>query len=325
MLTWPLWQPRSAGDSPSNLPISDWLLGSLQVPLGETLLLSLAIALIWPRTGTVAHGVLLALAMALDQLRIQPEFVSLAILLAGTLPGRGPLLLARSHLISLWLWAGLHKLASSGYLLETGPQMAQGLFAGLSEGQAIAIGTAMALAELTLGVISVHPLSRRSTPVMAAILHGGILLALVHRGWNTAVWPWNLALAAAGYAFFAHWTDPLWSRPPLPPRTWHLWQAAAAMMLAYPALFYLNLCDGYLAWCVYASNTPEAVVYDRRTPDGERLFLRAYRPLNVPFSPAVRLYEQHFRRTAQPGDVLEITDPRPLSRWQGKHKRTLRR
>jgi hypothetical protein len=301
------------------------VLDQVQVPLGESLLISLLVAAFWPRTGTIAHGLLLAVAMALDQLRIQPEFVSLAILLAGTLPGRGPPLLARCHLISLWLWAGVHKLASSGYLFETGPQLAQGLFAGLNETQAIALGTAMALAELVLGVISIHPLSRRSTPLMAAILHGGILLALLHRGWNTAVWPWNLALAVAGYGFFAGWNEPMWARPASPPRRWPLWQAAGVLLLAYPALYYVNLCDGYLAWCVYAANTPEAVIFDRQSPEGERLFLRTYRPLNVPLPPAVRLYEQHFRRTAQPGDRLEITDPRPLSRWQGKHKRTLTR
>jgi hypothetical protein len=44
----------------------------------------------------------------------------------------------------------------------------------------------------------------------------------------------------------------------------------------------------------------------------------------VPFSPAVRLFEQHFRRTAQPGDRLEIDDPRPLARWLGRQKRTVR-
>jgi hypothetical protein len=251
--------------------------------------------------------------------------VSLAILLAGTLPGRGPPLVARCHLISLWLWAGLHKLVSAGYLFDTGPQLARGLFADLGDSQAIALGTAMALAELTLGVISIHPLARRSTPLMAAILHGGILLALVDRGWNSAVWPWNLALVASSYSFFAGWNGPLWARPVERSRTWRIWQVAAIFLLAYPALYYVNLCDGYLAWCVYAANTPDAVVHDRQSPEGENLFLRAYRPLNVPFSPAVRLFEQHFRRTAEPGDRLEITDPRPLSRWLGKHKRTLTR
>ncbi len=325
LVTWPLWQVRSGATSPPNLPLFGLTtLEHMQIPVGELLLLTLVAALLWPRAGTIAHGLTLATALALDQLRIQPEFVSLAILLAGTLPRRGALLLARCHLISLWLFAGLHKLLSSGYLWETGPQLAQGLLAGLTDHQAFLVATAMAAAEVTLAAVAIHPMSRRSVPPMAAIVHGGILFALLMRQWNTAVWPWNLALAVAGYGFFAGWNELLWAGFTRGPWQTRLWQAAAALMLCYPALYYLNLCDGYLAWCVYSANTPEATIYDRQSPEGERLFYRVYRPLNVPFSPAVRLFEQHFRRTAQPGDRLEIDDPRPLARWLGRQKRTVR-
>jgi hypothetical protein len=324
VLTWPLWQPRH-GTAMPNLPIFDAaILERLAIPMGEVLLGSLVVAMIWPRIGAAAHAVLLALAIALDQQRIQPEFISLAILLAGTVRQAGPRLLARCHLISLWLFAGIHKLLSGAYLFETGPDLAHGLFRNLNDRQAFAVGLAMALAELTLGVVSIHPKTRRWTPTMAAALHGGILLALVLRGWNSAVWPWNLALAIAGYAWFSDWSDPLWlssgNATQAPARRW---QIAAGIMLFYPILYYVNLCDAYLAWCVYSANVPEAVVFDAQSPQGERLFYRAYRPLNVPFSPAVRLYERHFHRTAQPGDVLEIDDPRPLSRWLGRQKRRL--
>jgi hypothetical protein len=321
-LTWPLWQVRSGASSPSNLPIAN-VLDHVQFSMGELLLLSLAVALFRPRIGAIVHGGLLAAAMALDQLRIQPEFVSLAILIAGTIPRPGPLFLARSHLIALWLFAGLHKLLSSGYVWEAGPDLARGLFANLSDRQAFLVSIAMALAELTLGVIAIYPLSRRSVPVMAAVLHGGILLSLVVQGWNTAVWPWNLALAAAGYGFFAGWDGPLWPRANSTATASIGWKIAAAAMLSYPLLFYVNLCDGYLAWCVYSANVPDAVIYDDQSPDGERLFDRAYEPLNAPFSPSVRLFEQYFRRTAQPGDRLEIDDPRPLSRWLGRQQREI--
>ena len=322
VLTWPLWQSRRASSGLPNLPIFDAaIFEHLAIPMGELLLASLAAAMIWPRIGAAAHVALLLAAIALDQQRIQPEFISLAILLAGTMPQKGPQLVARCHLISLWLFAGIHKLLSSAYLLETGPDLAHGLLANINDRQAFMVGLAMAVAELTLGIISIHPLSRRWTPLMAAGLHGGILLALVLRGWNTAVWPWNLALAIAGYVWFSDWPDPLW----LPSRTAGQspargWQVAAGLVLCYPVLFYANLCDGYLAWCVYSANVPEAVVFDAQSPEGERLFYRAYRPLNVPFSPAVRLYESHFQRTAQPGDVLEIDDPRPISRWRGRQR-----
>ena len=319
-LTWPLWQARTGAVSPPNLPIAD-VLDHMQFGMGELLISSLAVVLIWPRIGAIVHGGLLAAAMALDQLRIQPEFVSLAILIAGTIPRPGPLLLARSHLIALWLFAGLHKLLSSGYVWEAGPDLARGLFANLSDRKHFLVSIAMAVAELTLGIIAIYPLSRKSVPVMAFIVHGGILLSLVVQGWNTAVWPWNLALAAAGYGFFAGWDGPLWLPANSTTTASIGWKIASAAILTYPLLFYVNLCDGYLAWCVYSANVPDAVIYDDQSPDGERLFDRAYKPLNAPFSPSVRLFEQYFRRTAQRGDRMEIDDPRPLSRWLGKQSR----
>jgi hypothetical protein len=166
-----------------------------------------------------------------------------------------------------------------------------------------------------------------------------VLLLLVARGWNSAVWPWNLALAAAGFGFFAGWQGSLWPGDKTGPqlvasdragahvvttsrqvRTW-LARVLVAAWLLYPALFYFNACDGYLAWCVYASNVPEAIVYDADSPEGERLFDRAYETLNVPFAPAPRLYEQYFRRRGRLDDRLEIDDPRPLSRWLGGGQR----
>jgi hypothetical protein len=342
LLTWQLWQVRSGESSPPNLPIFNLaVLDWLQVPFGEVLLLTLMVALIWPRIGAMAHGAILAVAICLDQLRIQPEFVSLAILLAGTLPRRGLLLLARCHLISLWFWAGLHKLLSPEYLQTTGPDLVLGLLPSATDRQAIILGAGTAVVELSLGLAAAYPATRRGVPLVAALLHGVVFLTLVARGWNSAVWPWNLALAVAGYGFFHGWDEPLWAwnsaTAPLiessiasrrsisssSPVRQRIWQSVAIALMIYPVLFYLNLCDGYLAWCVYSSNVPEAVIYDSQSPEGERLFDRAYTPLNVPFSPAVRLCEQYFHRVGQIDDRLEIDDPRPFSRWRGCDKRML--
>ena len=346
LLTWPLWQVRRDASLPPNLPIFDaglfdaGLLDRLQVPFGETLLLTLVMALLWPRVGSYCHAAVLAAAILFDQMRIQPEFISLAILLVGTISRRGPLLFARGHLISLWFWAGFHKLLSPEYLQTTGPDLVQGLLPDANTRVAVLLGIGAALAEMALGLAAIIPRTRRGVPLAAAVLHVIALVTLVSRGWNSAVWPWNLALAAAGYGFFAGWHEPLWPgsaaggvqilaacrvQPSIsstsPVRLW-LCRVLLVVWMLYPAMFYVNLCDGYLAWCVYASNVPEAVIYDADAPDGERLFDRAYESLNVPFSPAVRLVGQHFRRRGQPDDRLEIADPRLLSRWRGRSQRT---
>ena len=108
VVTWPLWQVRF---SPPMLPV----LGGPQWNFGLLLLASLGYVLWRPRLGLLAHTCLLIVAAAQDQMRLQPEFISLTILLWGTLPSRGAQLTARVHLIALWFFAGLHKLTSPGF------------------------------------------------------------------------------------------------------------------------------------------------------------------------------------------------------------------
>jgi hypothetical protein len=349
-LTWNLWQARAAG--PPNLPIIDaaWIDGR-QEGFGWLLLASLALAILWPRGGVICHVIALVLAIAFDQMRIQPEFISVAILLVGTLGRGGPLLVARCHLISLWGFAGLHKLLCPDYWTDTGPYLAHLLLPQLSERLAIAAGLAIACCELLTGLFAIFPRTRPIVPWLAAALHGGIVLSLAVNQWNSAVWPWNIALAAAAFGLFFGWKGQLFERgdslPPQPvpsgeralPLTqanpllrWG-WQAAAVIALLHPALYYVNCSDAYVSWCVYSNNTPEATYHqaanfgdDGRVPPdwqvlaggGEELLFREYDQVNVPFPPAPRLYRQYLRRTGQPGDSIAINDPRLLSRWLGR-------
>ena len=314
-LTWNLWQVRP--HSPPNLPLIDaaWVDG-MQINFGWPLLASLVLAGIWPKVGVIAHVALLALAIGLDQMRIQPEFVSVAILLVGTLPRRGPILVTRCHMVSLWCFGGIHKLLSPEYWTETGPYLARMLLPWLGDDQAVVVGIVIACMELATGVLAVLPITRRAVPWLATGLHLGILLSLVVEQWNSAVWPWNIALAAAGWGFFAGWQGQLlaWDDGPqtsvpaaandsVVSRTalWQrrLWQAAGALALVHPALYYVDGGDAYFSWCVYSSNTPEGIYYDALDYDamqddptgrlafsgGEKLLFREYERLNIPFPP----------------------------------------
>jgi hypothetical protein len=339
-LTRELWRGRSAAGEAPNLPIVEaiWI-DAAQLDFFWPLLATLAAILIWPRVGVALHCGLLTLAIAWDQMRIQPEFLSVAILLLGTLPQKGPLLVARCHLISLWLFAGIHKLLSLEYLYDSGPRMWHNTVGGLSDRQAFVLSLSTALAELLLGILAIIPRTRRAVLPLAALLHGGILASLILQKWNTAVWPWNVAVIAAAFVLFRNWKEPLWAWPAelnadgsMDKRS-RAWQALAGFVLVYPALFYVGIADAYASWCVYASNAPSAEVYLAAdvgmSPDadafehaaGENLQFRHYDALNVPFPPAERLFLQYFRKTAEPGDCLVIEEPRLLGRKHiGKHR-----
>lgn len=101
LLTWPLWQTRV---DPPLLPMFE---GFPQFDMSLVILATLVLTLVRPKVGVPAHITVLSIAFAQDQTRLQPEFVSLALILLGTttIPYSG--VLVRAHLVSLWFWSGL--------------------------------------------------------------------------------------------------------------------------------------------------------------------------------------------------------------------------
>ena len=106
LITWPAWQVR---ESPPNLP---WIAMTPQLSCGFTLLVSLVFVLISPRKfGMVGFLTVLGFAIGMDQFRCQPQVLAIAFMMAACvwLPARR---LCLWFLISIWMWAGIHKLIS---------------------------------------------------------------------------------------------------------------------------------------------------------------------------------------------------------------------
>jgi len=302
-ITWPLWLVR---EDPPLLPAVDWP----QFSPGPWLVASLVVALVLPRTGAALHVGLLVVAMLLDQTRMQPEVISLGILLVGTLPGDGPRLVGRAHLIALWFFAGLHKLLSPEYFSGVVPSM----FGGDATDPSLALqvlGGAMALGELSLGLLAIVPRTRRACAVAACVFHLLVLMWLAGRmQWNPAVWPWNLTLAAAGFALVWPWTTSL--THDLRAARW-IPRATAVLLLVSPLGYYFGLVDPYLAHCLYTRNVPKA---QRMTIGGPQP-LDTWSALSVPLPPAHRILEQYFQKTALPSERLVIDDPRWWAHYRG--------
>ena len=89
-MTWSAWQVRPLGDSVSesvsqvatpNLP---WIEGTPQFSMAVLLIASLLFSLLSPwKLGTLIHLLLLGIAIAMDQLRFQPQVFSIAFLMAA--------------------------------------------------------------------------------------------------------------------------------------------------------------------------------------------------------------------------------------------------
>jgi hypothetical protein len=310
-VTWPLWQNRVA---PPMLALVDLP----QVDYGPLLLASLAVVVAHGRTGILLHSALLAAAMLSDQMRLQPEFISQAILLWGTLPLDSARTVARAHLIALWFYSGFQKLTCPYFYSGDARWLVTSLFPRASAELSIKIGVLLAICEIALAICAVVPRTRNVAAWTAYFLHLGIVCTLwFGLGWDEAVWPWNLALAGAGYVFVASWKE----HPVEQFRKLGLaWRFAVGSILLVPLAYDSGCVETYLCHVLYSSHAPLAWIH---TPDGRRDLVDTRPKLKVPIPQIERLYAAYFAAVARPGDELEIFDPRWRSRWQSREHRLI--
>jgi hypothetical protein len=296
-VTWTLWRPRL---DPPNLAV----VGAPRWAYGTLLVVTAAASMLLPRVGAVAHALVLAVAVLADQIRLQPEFVSLAILLLAVAWPRNGLHVARWHLISLWFWAGLNKVLSAGWPSSAG---AFADFFGVA-GSAPLIAVAVPAVEIVLGVLGVRPRLWRALRWAAPIFHLGTFAVLALRRYNVAVWPWNVALAAVVPMVFGR---PASSRPGGLPtgRRGRALAAVAVFLVLYPVGFYAGLVDAYMAHNLYTANTAEAYVCTREGRSlrcDKALIYETFDPLNVPLPPEKRVFDAYFDRTCFGRQYLRI-------------------
>jgi hypothetical protein len=315
-VTWPLWQARA---EPPLLPLLP-AIASWHVPFGAALLASLALALWRPRAGALLHLLVLAAAIAFDETRMQPQVISLALLLVATLPGDGARLFGIAQIVSLWAWSGLHKLLSPDYWSDGGFQITH-RFAACPEWIARTVAVAFAAGEVALAIAACAPRTRPLARRLGAAMHVAILLWLSPLGldWNESVWPWNAALAFAAWVFLSP-SSGSWRI------SWHgaprLARVAVALELIAPAGYELGLVPAPFAHALYCHSTPHARWYHadgRVTPLSERLELGVFLPGTRHAQIAA------FEARARPGDRLVVVERRLLMRALGERETELRK
>lgn len=302
IFTWPLWTNHA---SPPMLPALPLPAVEIGLPL---VVASLAI-FVAPRAGVTVYSLLLLYAIAIDQTRLQPEVVSLLILVWGTLPAPSLRAIARVHLVALWFFSGFNKLLSPAFFSQVAPFLLSAFVPEPTATMGRAFGLALAMTEMSLGVLCLIPKTRKVAAWMALILHTGILITLSPLGHdhNSAVWPWNVVLAFAGLAYIAPWQDaPLatWRRLPIWTR------AVIVVILLSPFAFYVGKIDAYMSHNLYSASVAQARVKCPVECQNKQDPLNTWYSFNVPMPPEHRLFEMYFARTCQPGDQMMIVDPR---------------
>ena len=315
MISWPLWQIHT---SPPMLPAAPLP----NVNFGMPLQASLVAAVVRPSVGVPLHTLLLAYAMLVDQTRLQPEFISLALLLWGCLPSHRAMMLARAHLISLWIFSGLNKLLSPWFMNGTAQWMLSAYVTGAPFWLRDNFGFVVVVAEASLGILSLFPQTRRFVGILALVVHFNILLVLSPFGknWNHVVWPWNVALAISGFVLISSWRKGIVESLQ---QCGHVVFIGLVFLMLMPMGFYLLVVDAYVAHNLYTSNTAHEIVCNAQNRcNAGGLTQTSWRAFNVPLPPEHRLFESYFAQTCQPGDHLTVLDSRMLARWLGRDRLT---
>ncbi len=294
VITWTIWNVRA---EPVLLP----LLPLPQFSFGILMVVSLLPPLVWPRAGVIAHAVVFAAACLWDQYRMQPQVISLVVLMFACTADLGTWF-ARWYLASMWLWSGLHKALSPEW-------WGGGAWTFLNECGIPAddlhlyFAALVAASEIGLGLLAIF--APGPAAICCVLLHLGILLSLspLMRNFNASVWPWNLATAVAGA-----WI--LRQKIPLPgverPAVRWAGVAMVAALFLIPAGWYFNLVNPHLAFVLYSGHLPRAY---HTTPQITKR-IDGWGGMNAPFPDSPRLFVQAFRQTAAPGDKLFVGDPR---------------
>jgi hypothetical protein len=135
------------------------------------------------------------------------------------------------------------------------------------------------------------------------------------------VWPWNLALAAAGYCLISNWQEGLFESLR---RCGRVVGSGLIILMLSPAGFYLLIVDAYVAHNLYTGNTPVEMVCtapNRCNTGG--LTLSSWRAFNVPLPPEHRVFESYFFQICKPGEQLTVMDSRLVARWLGRDRLTV--
>ncbi|MDE0937152.1 MAG: hypothetical protein OSA89_14630 [Mariniblastus sp.] len=299
LITWPAWQVR---ESPPNLP---WIAMTPQLSCGVILLVSLVLVLMSPRKfGMVGFLAVLGFAIGMDQFRCQPQVLAIAFMMAACvwLPARR---LCLWFLISIWMWAGIHKLISVEWFTFISYDLLSQTSVnpnGLHRGFALLIG----LSELGLAIAA---WSRPRQVMLGCLaLHCGIVVFLLCIGWNNSVIPWNLCTAIVGAWLLRNaettGSDPKQSSLVFPTAT--VLRVLVVAMLIVPVGMYFGMVRHCFAHSLYSGNLPIALASSSESVE----VLEVWDDIQFPFPNVQKSYRDYFLLTGQVGDKLHIRDPR---------------
>ncbi|MGH1335309.1 MAG: MauE/DoxX family redox-associated membrane protein [Aureispira sp.] len=161
--------------------------------------------------------------------------------------------------VMVYLWSGVHKL-NVQFIHDVFPWLV-GIFEStrwLKEMPTFGYG--MGFFEILIAAALLFPRSRRIAVFSGALLHAIILVLLIKDGWNSVVYPWNIAMPLLLYVLFWKTSD----TPLLSLRNRPNW-LAVGMFGLLPFLYLFHLAPNWLALSLYSGTTMECDLVVQKT------------------------------------------------------------
>src|ERR1041385_5377815 len=188
------------------------------------------------------------------------QYVFMLLALAFTAPERAANT-CRLILVSIYFWSGLQKL-NPGFFHDTFPWLMEPITRHVHADALLQFAFVVPLVETGIGIALLTRRTRKPALIVAAAMHGFILLMIGPLGQrhNSVVWSWNIVIALAAFLLF--WKAPDFSaRDVLQPRGARFHALVLALFTVAPALSFFNAWDHYLSWSLYSGNKTDADIY----------------------------------------------------------------
>ncbi|MFK7799248.1 MAG: hypothetical protein AB8E82_17495 [Aureispira sp.] len=154
--------------------------------------------------------------------------------------------------IMVYFWSGIHKL-NVQFIHDVFPWLI-GIFESTRWLREFPnIGYSMGLFEVVIALFLLWPKARKGAVVLGVCLHAIILLLLITDGWNSVVYPWNVAMMLLLYTLF-------WSPKPAASNisTQNLPYKLITVLFGFVPLLYLfHLAPNWIALSLYSGTTME--------------------------------------------------------------------
>src|SRR5262249_18024803 len=162
--------------------------------------------------------------------------------------------ICRFMIASVYVWSGLQKM-NANFISTDFPWVLRPFLEALPwlnhKTILYGIGAVVPIVEVSMGLGLLTQKFRYAAMVTALLMHSFILTTLILLGYNSVVWPWNIAMVMMVLILFWR-VEGLTLKEVVANNRLPVYKAAFILFGVMPAFSFFNLWDSYLSFALYS-------------------------------------------------------------------------